>query len=66
MNRILVSGAGSLLGQGIIKTINSCKKKYEIYATDYLQESIGLYWAQKSYILPDILKSKKNKSEIQL
>ena len=63
MNRILVSGAGSLLGQGIIKTINSCKKKYEIYATDYLQESIGLYWAQKSYILPDILKLKKNESK---
>jgi carbamoyl-phosphate synthase large subunit len=63
MKRILVSGAGSLLGQGIIKTIKSCKKKYEIYATDYLEDSLGLYWAKKGYIMPDILKFRKNESK---
>jgi carbamoyl-phosphate synthase large subunit len=63
MKKILVSGAGSLLGQGIIQSIKSSKKKYEVYGTDYLQDSIGLYWAKKSYILPDILKSKKNENK---
>jgi carbamoyl-phosphate synthase large subunit len=63
MKRILVSGAGSLLGQGIIKTIKSCRDKYEIYATDYLQDSLGLYWAKKGYIMPDILKFRKNETK---
>jgi carbamoyl-phosphate synthase large subunit len=63
MKRILVSGAGSLLGQGIIKTIQSCKKKYEIYATDYLKDSIGLYWGKKGFIMPDILKFGENKKK---
>lgn len=63
MKKILVSGAGSLLGQGIIKTIKSCKKKYEIYGTDYLEDAIGLYWCRKGYILPDILKSKENEKK---
>lgn len=58
MTKILVSGAGSLLGQGLIKTIKLSKKKYKIYGTDYLKDSIGLYWVKKGYILPDILKKK--------
>lgn len=60
MKKILVSGAGSLLGQGIIKTIKSSAKKYEIYGADYIKDSVGLYWVKKGYLLPDILKSKQN------
>jgi len=63
MKKILVSGAGSLLGQGIIQSIKSLKKKYEIYGADYLEDAIGLYWSKKGYILPDILKSKKNEKK---
>jgi len=63
MKKILVTGAGSLLGQGIIKTIKSCKIKYEIYGTDYLEDSIGLYWCKKGYILPDFLKAKENENK---
>ena len=63
MTKFLVSGAGSLLGQGLIKTIKLSKKKYKIYGTDYLKDAIGLYWVRKGYILPDILK-KKNLEKI--
>ena len=64
MKKILVSGAGSLLGQGIIKTIKSSAKKYEIYGADYIKDSVGLYWVKKGYLLPDILKSKQNEIKV--
>jgi len=57
MKKILVTGCGSLLGQGIIKTILSIKK-YDIFGTDYIKDSIGHYWVKKVYILPDIIKKK--------
>lgn len=59
MKKILISGVGSLLGQGLIKTINLSKKNFIVYGTDYLKDAIGLYWVKKGYILPDILKNKK-------
>jgi len=56
MINILVTGAGSLLGQGIIKTINKSKIKTKIIGTDYFDTAIGLYWVKKGYLLPDVLK----------
>ena len=58
MRRILITGAGSLIGQGVIKTIKKIKKKYYLVGTDYFKDSIGFYWVNKSYILPDLLKKK--------
>ena len=57
MINILVSGVGSLLGQGIIKTIQKSKFKTRIIGTDYFNTAVGLYWVKKGYILPDILNS---------
>ncbi len=59
MNKILVTGVGSLLGQGIIKTILSSKIKVKIIGTDYLKDAVGFNWVNKSYLLPDIF-IKKN------
>tara|TARA_B100001964_G_C14239316_1_gene604154 strand:- start:878 stop:1852 length:975 start_codon:yes stop_codon:yes gene_type:complete len=56
MINILVTGAGSLLGQGIIKTIKQSHIKTKIIGVDYFDTSIGLYWVNKGYLLPDILK----------
>ena len=58
MKIFLVTGAGSLLGQGIIKTILSSKKKFKIIGTDYFKDAIGFNWVNNSYLLPDILKKK--------
>ena len=55
MINILVTGAGSLLGQGIIKTINKSKIKTKIIGTDYFDTAIGLYWVKKGYLLADVL-----------
>jgi carbamoyl-phosphate synthase large subunit len=56
MIRILVTGAGSLLGQGIIKSIKNSNLKCELFGTDYFSSAVGLYWVDQGYILPDILK----------
>lgn len=58
MTKILITGAGSLIGQGLIRTLKFSKKKYTVFGTDYFSNAIGLYWAKRSYILPDILKKK--------
>ena len=52
---ILVTGSGSLLGQGIIKSLELSKLKYKLFTTDYFSSAVGLYWAKKSFLLPDIL-----------
>ena len=52
---ILVTGAGSLLGQGIIKSLELSKLKFTLFATDYFSSAIGLYWAKRSFLLPDLL-----------
>jgi len=53
--KVLVSGAGSLLGQGIIKSLQTSSRDYEIYAADYFRTAVGLYWSKKSFLLPDFL-----------
>jgi len=54
---ILVTGVGSLLGQGIIKSLKQSKLDYILFGTDYFNTAVGLYWVKKGYILPDILKN---------
>ena len=61
MIKILVTGAGSLLGQGIIKTLRASKYNIKIFSTDYFKKSIGFIWSDYSYIMPDILKDEENK-----
>ena len=56
MIRVLVTGVGSLLGQGILKSIQNSKLKCNLVGTDYFPSAVGLYWVESGYILPDILK----------
>ena len=56
MIRVLVTGVGSLLGQGILKSIQDSTLDCYITGTDYFPSAVGLYWVDKGYILPDILK----------
>ena len=63
MIRVLVTGVGSLLGQGILKSIQHSTLECYVAGTDYFPSAVGLYWVDKGYILPDILKS--NISEAQ-
>ena len=60
---ILVTGVGSLLGQGILKSIQSSTLDCNVTGTDYFSSAIGLYWVDKGYILPDILKPDISESQ---
>jgi carbamoyl-phosphate synthase large subunit len=50
--KVFVTGAGALLGQGIIKSLRLAATPYEIIAADPDPRSVGLYWADKSYLIP--------------
>ena len=54
--KILVTGAGSLIGQGIIRSLFLSKIKFDLYTSDYLNNVVGKFWAKKFFILPDFLK----------
>jgi len=56
MIKVLVTGSGSLLGQGIIKSIIDSDLKCKIVGADYFPSAVGLYWVNKGYLLPDFLK----------
>ena len=63
MIRILVTGVGSLLGQGILKSIKNSSLDTNIIGTDYFPSAVGLYWVDKGYMLPDILKPEISESQ---
>ncbi len=58
MYRIGVTGVGSLIGQGIIKCIkrSAYAGDYSIIGFDYFKDTVGSFWCDKNYLLPDLLK----------
>lgn len=52
---VAVAGAGSLLGQGIIKALRRASVPMRVVALDYFAQAVGLYWADAAYLLPDVL-----------
>jgi carbamoyl-phosphate synthase large subunit len=50
--KVLVTGAGAVLGQGIIKCLRMAAGPYEIVAADPDPRAVGLYWADKAYLIP--------------
>jgi carbamoyl-phosphate synthase large subunit len=50
--RILVTGAGALLGQGIIRSLRRSAMRFDIVAVDPNPLSVGLYWADRGYTVP--------------
>lgn len=55
---VMVTGAGSAVGQGIIKSLKLSKMKVEIYASDISPLNAGLYFVKNSIIIPKV--EKKN------
>lgn len=52
MTRVLVTGAGALLGQGIIRSLRASTLSPHIIAADPSGLSAGLYWADSAHLLP--------------
>lgn len=55
---IAVTGIGSLIGQAVIKSIqrSDLNDKINIIGFDYFKDTVGSFWINEEYILPDILK----------
>lgn len=52
MKRILVTGAGALLGQGILRSISYANKPYYVVSADPDVRSTGHALAHKAYVIP--------------
>lgn len=50
--KILVTGAGAVLGQGIIRSLRESNLKATVVAADPSPLSAGLYWADRKQIIP--------------
>lgn len=55
---VAVTGIGSLIGQAVIKSIqrSDLVDKINIIGFDYFNDTVGSFWIDEKYILPDILK----------
>ena len=52
MKNVLVTGAGALLGQGILRSLNYSKNSYYVVSADPDVRSTGHALANKSYVIP--------------
>lgn len=52
--RVLITGAGSVYGQGIIRSLNESSLPIETIAIDSNPYSLGLFTAHKSFIAPRV------------
>ena len=52
--RVMVTGAGSGVGQGIIKALNICKYDVKIYSADISPINSALYRTDKSLLIPKV------------
>lgn len=50
--KVLVTGAGALLGQGIIRSLRASSLDTHIIAVDPSPLSAGLYWADEAHLIP--------------
>lgn len=50
-----VLGAGSLVGQGIVKALRMSTLQVRLVALDFFPHAVGLYWADAAHLLPDVL-----------
>ena len=50
--KVLITGAGALLGQGLIRAVRTSTLRADIVAVDPNPLSAGLYWADSAYLVP--------------
>ena len=62
----MVTGAGSGVGQGIIKALNICKYDVEIYSADISPLNSALYRTDKSLLIPKVEEPKSLDSMLKI
>lgn len=50
--KVLVTGAGAVLGQGVIRSLRASTLNPEIVAVDFSPFAVGLYWADAAHLVP--------------
>src|SRR5687768_5685102 len=50
--KVLVTGAGALLGQGILRALQASSLNARLIAADPSPLSAGLYWADAAHLIP--------------
>jgi carbamoyl-phosphate synthase large subunit len=50
--KVVVTGAGALLGQGIIRSLLESKLDVEVVAADPSEDAAALYWVKRRYRIP--------------
>jgi len=50
--KVLITGAGALLGQGLIRAVRASSLRAHIVAVDPNPLSAGLYWADSAHLVP--------------
>ena len=60
-----ITGTGSLIGQGIIKSIRNSdySGNYDLIGFDYFEDTVGSFWCKRNYILPDFFKKEASEEE---
>jgi carbamoyl-phosphate synthase large subunit len=53
---VAVTGAGSLFGQGMIRSLKMSDLDCRLVGLDFFPHAVGLYWSDVAYLLPDVLK----------
>lgn len=54
---VAVLGVGSLVGQGVIKSLRMSTLETRLIGMDFFPTAVGLYWTDSAHLLPDILDS---------
>ncbi len=61
--RVAIQGAGSLIGQGIIKALKMASLESTLIALDAFPTAVGLYWADSAHVVPDVLAPNVSEAE---
>ena len=61
---IAITGTGSLIGQAVIKSIqrSDLNAQLNLIGFDYFKNTVGSFWCNVNYVLPDILKKEINET----
>ena len=54
-DKVLVTGAGAVLGQGIVKALRCSELDLVIAAADPNPLSPALFWVERGYIIPPVI-----------
>lgn len=56
---VLVTGASGPTGEGVLQSLQAIDKRPHIFATDISPTATGFFWADKSFVIPEVSQAEK-------